>query len=94
MDVYKVVSDGSDYRRYLDGEPEPEWACKQPWLDELRAERDSGYYRNRVHVVRIPLGSNGLWSLGVSGSGCWTPTGSSCWSRLRVRCTGTSALLL
>jgi hypothetical protein len=25
LDVYEVASDGSDYRRYLDGEPEPEW---------------------------------------------------------------------
>ncbi|MGH3696822.1 MAG: DUF6879 family protein [Pseudonocardiaceae bacterium] len=56
LDVYEVASDGSDYRRYLDGEPEPEWQRKQPWMDELRAERDSGYYRHRVHVLRTPLG--------------------------------------
>lgn len=24
LDVYEVASDGLDYRRYLDGEPEPE----------------------------------------------------------------------
>ncbi|MGH3925542.1 MAG: DUF6879 family protein [Pseudonocardiaceae bacterium] len=32
LDVYEVASDGSDYRRYLDGEPEPEWTRKQPWM--------------------------------------------------------------
>ena len=47
LDVYEVASDGSDYRRYLDGEAEPDWERKQPWLDELRAERDSGRYRHR-----------------------------------------------
>jgi hypothetical protein len=55
LDDYEVASDGSDYRRYLDGEPEPTWKRKQPWLDELRAERDSGIYRHRVHVLRAPL---------------------------------------
>jgi len=56
LDVYEVASDGSDYRRYLDGEPEPDWERKQPWLDELRAVRNAGDYRHRVHVLRTPLG--------------------------------------
>lgn len=56
LDVYEVASDGSDYRRYLDGEAEPTWERKQPWLDDLRAERDSGRYRHRVHVLHTPLG--------------------------------------
>jgi hypothetical protein len=56
LDVYEVASDGSDYRRYLDGEAEPDWERKQPGLDELRAEQDSGGYRHRVHVLRSPLG--------------------------------------
>ncbi|MGH4014448.1 MAG: DUF5753 domain-containing protein [Pseudonocardiaceae bacterium] len=59
LDVYEVASDGSDYRRYLDGEREPDWERKQPWLDEIRAERESGGYRHRVHVLRTPLGRVG-----------------------------------
>lgn len=30
LDVYEVASDGSDYRRYLDGEAEPDGERKQP----------------------------------------------------------------
>ncbi len=50
LDVYEVASDGSDYRRYLDGEPEPDWERKQ-WLGELRAERDSGGYRTHPTAI-------------------------------------------
>ena len=55
LDRYDVASDGVDYQRFLDGEREPTWERKQPWLDHLRQERESGILRHRVHVLRTPL---------------------------------------
>ncbi|MCA1674987.1 MAG: hypothetical protein LC799_23295 [Actinobacteria bacterium] len=37
LPAYEVASDGSDYRRYLDGAEAPTPERKQPWLDTLRA---------------------------------------------------------
>ncbi|MFS8532673.1 DUF6879 family protein [Sphaerobacter thermophilus] len=56
LDQYEVASDGSDFARYLQGEPEPDWDRKGPWLDHLRDEARRGLYRHRVHVLRGPLG--------------------------------------
>lgn len=55
LDVYDVSTDGGDVERYLRGEPEPDPGRKQPWLDHLRAEREAGKHRSRVHVWRSPL---------------------------------------
>lgn len=55
LDRYDVASDGTDFERFLRGEPEPTWERKQPWLDHLRRERASGILRHRVHVLRTPL---------------------------------------
>ncbi len=47
LPAYEVASDGTDYRRYLDGADAPTPERKQTWLDTLRAEqravgRDAG----------------------------------------------------
>lgn len=55
LQTYEVASDGSDYRRYLDGEPEPTWSRKQPWLDHLAAERAAGLDRHRVRIITHPV---------------------------------------
>lgn len=55
LDAYEVASDGSDFARWLAGEPVPTPERKQPWLARLRSERDRGLYRSRVHVVDSPL---------------------------------------
>lgn len=52
---YGVASDGTDVARYLAGEPDPTPERKNPWLDELRAEKAAGKYRHRVHVLTRPL---------------------------------------
>ncbi len=57
LDRYEVASDGSDFRRYLDGEPEPTPERKQAWLDYLSAERATG--RTRCHL-RLVDTTNGL----------------------------------
>lgn len=53
--AYEVASDGSDYKRYLDGQQEPSWERLTPWLDQLRNERTQhdragtpGRYRVRL----------------------------------------------
>lgn len=48
---YEVTSDGDDFRRWLDGAPEPTWSRKQPWLDTLRRERDHGQISQRVRIL-------------------------------------------
>ncbi|MBV8542834.1 MAG: hypothetical protein JO266_14810 [Acidobacteria bacterium] len=40
--AYEVASDGSDYRRYLDGADAPTPEHKQPWPDTLRAWAEQG----------------------------------------------------
>lgn len=55
LPAYAVDSDGDDYHRYVRGELEPDWERKQPWLDELRADRDSGKLRYRVRVLSAQL---------------------------------------
>lgn len=55
LQTYEVASDGSDYKRYLDGEPHWTPERKQPWLDHLAAERAQGLRRSRVRVVTHPI---------------------------------------
>jgi hypothetical protein len=53
--VYDVPTDGSDFQRYLAGEPWPDLERKERWLLCLREQRDKGIYRSRVRVVNTPL---------------------------------------
>jgi hypothetical protein len=55
LKLYLVDTDGGDVARYLRGEPGPDPQRKEPWLARLRAERNEGKLRQRVHVVRGPL---------------------------------------
>jgi len=55
LDFYGVASDGDDFRRYVDGEPEPDATRKQAWMDQLRSITASGRAWRNVHVVRTPL---------------------------------------
>ncbi len=60
LDAYAVASDGGDFARYLAGEPAPDAARKNAWLDTLRAERRAGKTRQWVHVVHGPTLSDYL----------------------------------
>lgn len=55
LPAYEVASDGSDYRRYLDGADAPTPERKQPWLDILRAWADQGRARRRVRIIHDPI---------------------------------------
>jgi hypothetical protein len=55
LDLYEVRTDGSDYDRYVRGEPGPDMARKQPWMDRLAADAARGLHNYRVHVLRSPL---------------------------------------
>lgn len=54
-DRYAVASDGGDFARYQAGEPLPDAARKNAWLDELRRDTAVGKTWQWVHVVRAPL---------------------------------------
>lgn len=53
--TYEVPSEGSDFARYLAGEPGPTPERRQRWLDRLSDEVSRGLRRRRVHVVNLPL---------------------------------------
>jgi hypothetical protein len=55
LPAYEVASDGSDYRRYLDGADAPTAERKQPWLDTLRAWAEQGRARRRVRIIHDPI---------------------------------------
>lgn len=55
LDSYDVDSDGGDFERFLRGEVSPTLERKQPWLNRLRREAESGILNHRVHVLHTPL---------------------------------------
>jgi hypothetical protein len=55
LPAYEVASDGSDFRRYLDGAQQPTWDRKQPWLDTLRTWTAQGRIRRRVRLIHDPI---------------------------------------
>ncbi|MGQ0778318.1 MAG: DUF6879 family protein [Pseudonocardiales bacterium] len=38
LPFYNAASDDDDFRRYLQGDPDPTAKVKRPWLDRIRAE--------------------------------------------------------
>jgi hypothetical protein len=56
LDWYRSKSDGRDVDRYLRGESAPDPGRKERWLAQLRRERADGRLRQRVHVLRSPIG--------------------------------------
>jgi hypothetical protein len=55
LDRYGVVSDDEDYQGYVNGAPAPRSPYREPWFEQLRAERAAGQLRRNLHVVRTPL---------------------------------------
>lgn len=55
LQQYEVDSDGSDFRRYLDGALTWTPERKEPWLAHLRNEAASGVWRHRVRVITHPI---------------------------------------
>ncbi|HEX5142411.1 MAG TPA: hypothetical protein VFW21_00935 [Mycobacterium sp.] len=55
LPAYEVASDGSDYRRYLEGADAPTPERKQPWLDTLRKWAEQGRLRRRVRIIHNPI---------------------------------------
>ncbi len=52
---YVSASDGAELDRYLNGEPEPDYAAKAGWLDRIRADTTAGRIWRRLRVVEPPL---------------------------------------
>lgn len=51
---YDTAITTSDFRRWLQGETEPNWEARQPWLDSLHRWADEGRPRRRVRVIHDP----------------------------------------
>ncbi len=54
LPAYEVPTDGSDFHRWLAGEPTPTMERKRTWLDTLRAWAEQGRPRRRVRVIHDP----------------------------------------
>jgi hypothetical protein len=52
---YDDGTDGSDFERYMRGEPGPDAERKARWHKVLQADLDRGITTRRVHLVRSPL---------------------------------------
>ena len=44
-----------DFRRWLDGEPEPTWETRRRWLDSLTQWAQEGRPRRRVRLIHDPI---------------------------------------
>jgi hypothetical protein len=55
LPAYGVPSEGSDFSRYLAGEPGPTPERRQQWLSQLADEAARGLRRRRFHAVDLPL---------------------------------------
>ncbi len=55
LPTYEVPSEGSDFARYLAGEPAPTPERRRRWLGRLADEVARGLRRRRVHAVSLPL---------------------------------------
>jgi hypothetical protein len=53
--AYATPITSREYRRWLDGEPEPDWEARQPWLDTLTRWTAEGRHRRRVRVIHEPI---------------------------------------
>lgn len=55
LPAYAVASDGGDFGRYLEGEAEPDWERKRPFMARLEQRRDDGLYQRRVRILSAML---------------------------------------
>ncbi|MGH4014447.1 MAG: DUF6879 family protein [Pseudonocardiaceae bacterium] len=51
---YDTAITTSDFRRWLNGELEPDWEARRPWLDLLRRWANEGRPRRCVRVIHDP----------------------------------------
>lgn len=59
---YDDGSDGSDYQRYLRGEPGPDPQRKAAWHKVLQADLDRGVVTRRVRIIHAPPTEYELYS--------------------------------
>jgi hypothetical protein len=55
LPTYDVYSDGSDYQKYLAGEPTWDAERKRPWLKTLAERKARGIHRHRVRLLHEQL---------------------------------------
>lgn len=62
LPAYDVDSDGSDYERYIRGEPGPDRRARDAWHEVLQADLDRGVMTTRVRVIHNPPTDYELYS--------------------------------
>ncbi|WP_067531613.1 DUF6879 family protein [Nocardia crassostreae] len=65
-DTYAVASESEPLRRFLEGEPPPDYD-KSDWIDLIREMTGRGVAVSRVRVVTVPHSDYQRWLLSVTG---------------------------
>ncbi|MEV6770269.1 DUF6879 family protein [Nocardia sp. NPDC051030] len=65
-DSYAVASESEPLRRFLNGEPPPDYD-KSDWIDLIREVTGRGVVVSRVRVVTVPHSDYQRWLLSVTG---------------------------
>ncbi|MEU6563149.1 DUF6879 family protein [Nocardia nova] len=66
-DAYAVPAESEPLRRFLTGEPAPEYG-KRPWTELVEETASRGVTVSRVRVVTVPHTDYHRWLLSVTGS--------------------------
>lgn len=78
LPAYEDSSDGSDYQRYMRGEPGPDPERKAAWHKVLQADLDRGVITRRVRVIHSPPTAYELYSCE------WGYAQNAAWEDIRV----------
>jgi hypothetical protein len=65
-DTYAVPAESEPLRRFLSGEPAPEYD-KSDWTDLIRGLAARGAAMSRIRIVTVPLSDYQRWLLTVTG---------------------------
>lgn len=66
-DSYAVPRESEPFRRFLAGEPEPDYG-ERPWIDLIRSMTARGVGVSRVRVVTVPHSDYQRWLLSMTAS--------------------------
>ncbi|BAD58742.1 DUF6879 family protein [Nocardia farcinica] len=67
-DSYTTPTESEAFRRFLDGDPDPDDYSDRPWTRFMRETTSRGVHVSRVRVVTVPHTDYHRWLLSITGS--------------------------